>query len=182
MLDDFVIPEFEATLNNIGAEEIYLNRLFEYYHQRLILSPKIYKAVITLGLTQENILEKKLGYCDRTLKRFINDSLEINSYSFRNYLKSVKLIKVSGHELFRGCVIEPVFDDQNNLTSACGIKVNNRIRRNASNTICWYLNNVYCQFPSFKLKDVGGKYDKRIGRKRPSLKESQLTSVNFFFI
>ena len=156
MLDDFSIPEFEAMMINV--DDIFLAQLFDYYHQQLVSNPKVYKQLVTLGLTESTIVNGKFGYCNRTLNRTVERSVTIDGAAFRGCMQRLALIKRTGHELFRGCVVEPVFNQSGEIVAACGIKCAERIRRNAPHVIYWYRQEVYTELMTFKLTLLGEQY------------------------
>jgi len=158
MLDDFSIPEFEAMMVEVNADDIFLHQLFDYYHQQLVGNTRVYQRLIDFGLTETAIENGKFGYCDRTLNRYINRSATADGAPFRGRMRRLGLIKETGHELLRGCWVEPVFDNKGDVISACGVKLSKRIRRKAPQAIYWYRQGVYTELVQFTLARLGGQY------------------------
>lgn len=158
MLDNFSVPEFEGMMVEVNIDDVFLPQLFGYYHQRLMANSSVYTYLITSGMTDAAIVNRQLGYCDRTLNRHIKRSITTDGATFRGCMQRLELIKATGHELFRGCLVEPIFDTQGNVISACGVKLGKRVRRNAPQTLFWYRKGVYTEMIRFKLAELGGRY------------------------
>jgi hypothetical protein len=158
MLDDFSIPEFESMMIEVHVEDIFLNQLFNYYHQQLVGNTRVYQQLLAFGLTETVITTRQFGYCDRTLNRNINRSVTTDGAAFRGSMRRLGLIKETGHELLRGCVVEPIFNDKGKVISACGVKLAKRVRGNAPQAIFWYRQDVYTKLVQFTLAELGGQY------------------------
>ena len=50
---------------------------------------------------------------------------------------SAGLIRASGHELFRGCVVFPEFDSKGHICSAIGFRIASRLREWDKPTVKW---------------------------------------------
>ncbi|WP_293751630.1 hypothetical protein [uncultured Paraglaciecola sp.] len=157
-MDDFFVPEFETMMVEVNVDDIFLHQLFDYYHQQLVSNTRVYQQLVASGLTETLIVTGKFGYCDRTLNRNIDRSVTSDGAAFRGSMRRLGLIKETGHELLRGCVVEPVFNDRGDVISACGVKLGKRVRRNAPNAIYWYRQDVYTELMQFTLSELGGQY------------------------
>jgi hypothetical protein len=158
MLDDVDVSEFDVMIVDVSVDDIFLHQLFDYYHQQLVVNKRVYEQLLALGLTETVINQGKFGYCDRTLNRHIKRSVTTDGGAFRGCMRRLGLIKETGHELLRGCMVEPVFNDKGEIISACGVKLGKRVRRNAPNAIYWYRQDVYTELMQFTLSELGGLY------------------------
>ncbi len=158
MLDDLDIPEYEAMIAAVSVDDIFLCQLFDYYHQQLVTNERVYGQLLASGFAETAISKGKFGYCDRTLNRNINRSVTNDGAAFRGCMRRLGLIKNTGHELLRGCVVEPIFSDSGDVISACGVKLSKRVRRNAPSAIYWYRQGVYTELMHFTLSALGGLY------------------------
>ncbi|MEO9943783.1 hypothetical protein [Paraglaciecola sp.] len=156
MFDDFSIPEYETMMSMVSSDGILLTQTFDYYHNQLMANAQVCSQLTELGLKELNLVSGKFGYCDRTLNRYINRSVTDEGGAFRGCLQRLALIKDTGHELFRGCVVEPIFNDEAEVIAACGVKLAKRVRRNAPQAIYWYRKDVYTELMRFTLTELGG--------------------------
>lgn len=150
-LKEMGIPESIVTQHKLGLCDRTL-------HQQLVSNKRVYEQLLASGLTETAISKGKFGYCDRTLNRNIKRSVTTDGAAFRGCMRRLGLIKATGHELLRGCVVEPMFNDKGDVISACGVKLSKRVRRNAPSAIYWYRQDVYTELMPFTLSALGGLY------------------------
>jgi hypothetical protein len=156
MSDNIHIDEFERMLTAVNVDEMYIKQLFDIYHQRLISNAKVCKKLNRRGIGRNVIGTHYIGYCDRTLNRYVEKVDKPDGAGIRGALRRAELTKANGHELFRGCIVEPVFMDDM-IIAACGIKLISP-SRTAPRIIQWYKDSVYTQPISFQIMSWGMRY------------------------
>ena len=104
---DYRIDEFEALLSPVDLDETYLSQLFDIYHRRLMANPVACIKLHRRGITKEAIVACQIGLCDRTLNQYVKPYDTVEGGGFRGAMRRLGLTKKNGHELFRGCVVEP---------------------------------------------------------------------------
>ncbi|KUM52067.1 hypothetical protein [Rheinheimera sp. EpRS3] len=150
------IDGFEQMLVSVDVDDIYVKQLFEIYHQRLITNPMVCQKLKLRGIGMDAILAFQMGYCDRKLNRYVQPSDKPDGAGFRGALRRLELTKANGHEIFRGCIVEPVFEGDR-LIAACGVKLICPSRP-ASRIIQWYRNCVYTCPVRFNIMVWGKRY------------------------
>jgi len=153
-MSDIVIDEFETLLEANNVESNYVLQLFDYYHQRLMEQHELLEVLERYDISIDDCRSKRLAYCDRTLNRLFEQSRTADGGACRGCFKRLGLIKYSGHELFRGCFVEPLFV-RNDIVSAFGVKLDKRIVKHAATSIYWYRDHVYRDMPNPLLKRAG---------------------------
>ena len=153
---DVNIEEFEALINTANLDDAYLSRLIDIYHQRLNNNEMALQKLSRFGISSEDIETHQLGYCDRTLNRYVKPLEHFEGAKFRGALRRNELTNENGHELFRGCIVEPVFEN-NILVAACGVKLLAPSRK-APRVIQWYRDTVYRYPVYFYIMAMGDYY------------------------
>lgn len=94
-------------------------------YQKALSSSIAAKSYLTSerGLALDLIEDKKIGYVDRSLGKVIPDGDHFEGAMIRGALQRFGLLKSNGRELFRGCVVFPVFDEFGKLVDVYGRKV-----------------------------------------------------------
>ncbi len=149
--DEYAFDECSTQL-----DEIYISQLFEIYHQRLINNELACLKLARRGVNLDVIQKHHIGFCDRTLNRYIPAVETPDGAGFRGVLRRHGLTKINGHEVFRGCIVEPFFDNTT-IVAACGIKLICPSRP-APRIIQWYREQIYSLPISFKLMQWGQRY------------------------
>ncbi|UXK09630.1 hypothetical protein N5094_05225 [Shewanella putrefaciens] len=150
------IDEFEQMLPSIDVNDVYLKQLFDIYHQRLLANADACQKLARRGINMESIAYHHIGFCDRKLNRYVQTSDTPDGAGFRGALRRLGLIKVSGHEIFRGCIVEPVFDGDT-IVAVCGVKLTCPSRP-APRIIQWYRHSVYVHPVRFNIMIWGIRY------------------------
>ncbi|MCH2088285.1 MAG: hypothetical protein MK175_13960 [Pseudoalteromonas sp.] len=150
------IDEFEQMLQRINIDEVYIKQLFDIYHSRLLNDATACNKLARRGISHEAIIQYHLGYCDRSLNRYIKTSSTAEGASFRHVLKCAGLITANGHEVFRGCIVEPIYHE-GTLLAVCGIKLICPSRP-APRIIQWFNGAMYPKPLAFHLMKWGARY------------------------
>ncbi|MGB0898632.1 MAG: hypothetical protein ACPGSN_05210 [Psychrobium sp.] len=152
------IPEFEQMMVNTNLEDVYLNQLFDIYHQQLLGNSDAQIKLARRGISEQMIEQHQLGHCNRTLHHYVDDADTVDGGGFRGTLQSLALIKPeTGHELLRGCIIEPLLNEEGNIVAACGIKLICPSRP-APRIIQWFRYKHYPFAVQFQLMTWGKRY------------------------
>lgn len=125
-------------LGEMKVDDLYIQQAFNYYHQRFLLDESIQIFVEHSSRIPDDIKSNiKIGYCDRTLGLEVANSRTFDGGAFRGSLQRFGLIKATGHELFRGCVVFPMMDKNGLYDTAVGYRAAKRIRHWELSTIYW---------------------------------------------
>ena len=76
----------------------------------------------------EAIAMFRLGFADRTLGYRLPDANRKAGASVRGRLQTLGVIRPSGHELFRGSLVVPIFDANGDVAELYGRKINDNLR------------------------------------------------------
>ena len=125
-------------LGQLNLDELNIQQAFEHYRQRYQLSELAQEFVNQCGSIDADLkCCTGIGYCDRTMGKQIPKARNCEGGRIRGSLLRSGLIRATGHELFRGCVVFPTYHENGNVLSAVGYRVG-RIRRNGSAVIYWH--------------------------------------------
>ena len=125
-------------LGQLNLDELNIQQAFEYYRQRYQLSELAQEFVNQCSSIDADLkCRTGIGYCDRTMGKQIPKARNGEGGSIRGSLLRSGLIRATGHELFRGCVVFPIYHENGNVLSAVGYRVG-RIRRNDNAVIYWH--------------------------------------------
>lgn len=156
-MNDLVLNDmtgFESLSTHL--DEIYISQLFDIYHQRLLSNIPVCQKLERRGISRETIEKHQIGFCDRTLNRYVPVLEHPDGAGFRGVLRRYGLTKINGHEVFRGCVVEPIYDNEA-IVAACGIKLICPSRP-APRIIQWYRSQIYPFAINFALMRWGQRY------------------------
>ncbi len=80
------------------------------YHQTLLVEdlPQHYLQ-LNYDIKQKEINQYQLGYCNRQLGKYLPHFRSSEGVKLRSALHHLKVLHPSGHEAFRGCLVVPVF-------------------------------------------------------------------------
>lgn len=124
-------------IGQINLDDLHIQQVFDFYEQQYEKSEVAQAFVLSQCLiTNEFGEHSSIGYCDRTLGRSIPKRQTTQGALIRGSLQRHGLIRASGHELFRGCVIVCSHDDNGNVISATGYRIG-RIRNGDKSIIYW---------------------------------------------
>ena len=122
-----------TTLNDIEL----LDTVVNHYHNRFLESPQALKYLHACGITNTEVIEDfQIGFVDRTLgQRLPSHQVKAGS-EIRKRLKSIGLLKKSGHERFRGCIVVPLFNEHKNIVQLYGQRIDNVSKRDSTHV--WF--------------------------------------------
>ncbi|MCP4058045.1 MAG: hypothetical protein GY738_12160 [Pseudoalteromonas sp.] len=125
-------------LGQLNIDEANIQQAFEYYRQRYQGS-EFAKLFVSQNCSIDKELKasRGIGYCDRTMGKHIPKARTFEGASIRGSLQRSGLVRASGHELFRGCVVFPNYHENGNIISAVGYRIG-RIRSGESAVVYWH--------------------------------------------
>jgi len=104
-----------------------ISSVIRYYHDCLKKSAQALRHLATRGITDSETIERfQIGFVDRTLSHQLPSSNIKTGSEIRQRLKSIGMLKSSGHELFRGCLVVPFFDDNGHVVQMYGHRIDSR--------------------------------------------------------
>jgi hypothetical protein len=125
-------------LGQISLDEMHIQHAFDYYKQRYQRSASAQTFVTTnCSIDDEMKSSLQVGYCDRTIGNHIPRVRTAEGAAIRGSLQRCGLVRGTGHELFRGCVVFPTFDDNGTVISAIGYRIG-RIRSGDKAVVYWH--------------------------------------------
>lgn len=133
---------FSDILHQTTPDIQYIRQIFEYYGQCYQRSHFARAFVRESVLVPDSLKSAAIiGYCDRTIGRHIPRKRTPEGGAIRGALFRCGLLRPSGHELFRGCVVFPELDGRGAFVRATGYRVSSRVNRWHSPTVEWTLPN-----------------------------------------
>jgi DNA primase len=122
--DDWQVYSPSALITALQEQQH--TRLVLSYYQKTLLKDKraLHYLQQIRGLTQSNVIKQfSLGFSDRTLASQLPGSNSFESEAIKGLLQRNGLLKLNGHEAFRGMLIFPVFDENNYFIGAYGRRI-----------------------------------------------------------
>lgn len=125
-------------LGQLNLDDMYLQQVFEFYHQRYLQSELAQQFVarsprISIELRQNAFV----GFCDRSLGKELPERRTFDGGAIRGSLQRQGLLMTTGHERFRGCVVFPERDDQQRIIRAVGYRIAVRLRHWDKPVVHW---------------------------------------------
>ena len=124
-------------LGQINLDELHIRQAFEYYQARYQKS-KLVQRFVTASFSVDDDVKNAvmMGYCDRTMGKHIPNVRTPEGAAIRGSLQRCGLIRSTGHELFRGCIVLPTAGDNGCIISAIGYRVG-RVRGGGKSIVYW---------------------------------------------
>lgn len=125
-------------LGQINLDDLHIQQAFDYYQQCYRLSSAAQEFVASsCRIVDEFRADLDLGFCDRTMGASIPKARTPEGAAIRGSLQRAGLIRSTGHELFRGCVVIPTVDSNGCIISAMGYRIG-RIRNGDKPVVYWH--------------------------------------------
>lgn len=120
----------ELSLYSAADDPLLIRQIFEYYRDTLLRTPRALRYLQQeRGLNDPNVIEAfHIGFSDRTLGFRLPNARRVEGGAMRGHLQRIGLLRPSGHELFRGSLVFPVFDEHGSVVDAYGRKITPRLR------------------------------------------------------
>jgi DNA primase len=123
------VPRLPSPLDHGVEDRVLLSQVVGFYADALRESAD---ALAFLERRKINDVEAvamfRLGFADRTLGYRLPDANRKAGAEVRGRLQRLGVIRPSGHELFRGSLVVPVFDASGDVAEMYGRKVNDNLR------------------------------------------------------
>jgi len=105
-------------------EDALVDFVFAYYHQSLKASERAMQFVSALRFDDPELVDRLyLGYSDRTLGHQLPGDETLSGAAVRGTLRRLGLLKASGHEYLRGCVVFPLINERNQVVGGYGFRL-----------------------------------------------------------
>jgi hypothetical protein len=112
--------------------------VFSYYHQSLLGSERAMRFVAALRFDDPGLVEHLyLGYADRTLGQQLPSDTTATGAAVRGMLRRLGLLKASGHEYLRGCVVLPLFHNDRRILGAYAFQVDIFEKQKRLESVSW---------------------------------------------
>ena len=132
-----MIDHYLDVIGQINLDELHIQQAFDYYRHRFQESLSAQEFVgNNCSIDAELRDSTAIGYCDRTMGRNIPRAKTAEGAAIRGSLQRVGLVRATGHELFRGCVVFPTYHDNGTVISAVGYRIG-RIRSGDKPVVYW---------------------------------------------
>lgn len=111
-------------------DELLKVQVLTHYTDELRRNPRAQRYLReTRGLRDPDVIDAlNLGFSGRTLGFKLPNGETVEGAAIRGQLQRLGILRPSGHELFRGSLVFPVFDGQGNLVDAYGRKITYKLR------------------------------------------------------
>lgn len=125
-------------LGQINLDDLHIQQVFEYYQQRYQASSQAQHFVKNNCRIDDGYkYDLNIGFCDRTMGTNIPKARTPEGAAIRGSLQRAGLVRSTGHELFRGCIVIPAMDNSGSLISAVGYRIG-RIRNGDRPVVYWH--------------------------------------------
>jgi len=117
------------TLFTVGDNNhVITKNIVDYYYSTLKQSPKELSYLQKYGIDKSGAIEHfKLGFSNRTLGNLLPEKNRKDGAAQRGQLQRIGILKPNGHELFRGSVVVPIFNN-GIVKQIYGRKISNHLR------------------------------------------------------
>jgi DNA primase len=116
--DDVVAFEVDAS-----DHQAVLSGVLDHYAEHLLMSSEAQSRLARFSCTEAQAAQLRIGYSDRTLGLRLPDRQWKAGRILRSALTDVGILRTSGHEAFRGCLVIPVIDAAGQIVQLYGMRV-----------------------------------------------------------
>ena len=114
------VPRLDSPLAPDADDQAALRQVLDYYHARLKENPAALGYLQKRGITAEAIATFRVGFVDRTLGLRLPQKNRVEGAAIRTRLTRLGIIRSTGHEHFRGCVVFPVIAETGEIGTVYG--------------------------------------------------------------
>ncbi|MEH6817175.1 MAG: hypothetical protein V7683_11605 [Pseudoalteromonas distincta] len=137
-MNSIPLDSYLNVLGQINLDDLNIKQVFDYYQQRYQASTLAQQFVVSSCRIDDEIkFDLRIGLCDRTMGTNIPKARTPEGASIRGSLQRCGLIRATGHELFRGCIVIPTVDNNGSIISAVGYRIG-RIRNGDKAVVYWH--------------------------------------------
>jgi len=124
-------------LKTVDFNDLVIKQIFDYYRQ-CYLSNERYETIVYSDRIPKKLRSHQfVGVSNRTLGLNMPERSTFEGGQIRGALLQVGLLKATGHELFRGCLVFPTINNEGRIISAVGYRYARRIRHWQDSVIYW---------------------------------------------
>jgi hypothetical protein len=113
---------------NVSDDEL-RERVVAHYRQAFLESPRAAAWLAERCVDADTAAVFGVGFSDRTLGLALPSPDRAGGRQLRARLQDLGVLRSTGHEQFRGCVVVPVRDNDGRVTQLCGLRVDRPQRR-----------------------------------------------------
>lgn len=137
-MNSIPLDSYLNVLGQINLDDLNIKQVFDYYQQRYQASHLAQQFVASsCRIDDEFNCDLNIGFCDRTMGTNIPKARTPEGAAIRGSLQRAGLVRSTGHELFRGCIVIPTVDSNGSIISAVGYRVG-RIRNGDKPVVYWH--------------------------------------------
>ena len=123
------VPRLPSPLDHSVEDRELLSQVVGFYADTLRESSDALAILERRKINDpEALVAFRLGFADRTLGYRLPDANRKAGASLRGRLQTLGVIRPSGHELFRGSIVFPIFDANGDVAEIYGRKINDNLR------------------------------------------------------
>jgi DNA primase len=122
------VPRLPSPLDQSAEDRVLLGQVVGFYADALASSTDALAFLARRKISGEAAGVFRLGFADRTLGYRLPEANRKAGAEVRGRLQRLGIIRPSGHELFRGSLIIPVFDGVGDVAEVYGRKINDHLR------------------------------------------------------
>ena len=118
------MPRHEALIARDAGDDEALGQVAQYYHDTLLRSDEALGYLEKRGLRcEEAIKHFRLGFADRTLGYHLPEKNRRAGSELRGRMQKLGVLRPSGHEHLRGCVVVPIADAYGTVSNLYGRRI-----------------------------------------------------------
>lgn len=114
------VPRLASPLAADADDQAALRQVLDYYHARLAENPAALAYLKKRGIGPEVVAAFKLGFVDRTLGLRLPNNQRKEGAAIRERLTRLGVLRATGHEHLRGCVVFPVVAESGEIGTVYG--------------------------------------------------------------
>ncbi len=122
------VPRLPSPLDQSAEDRVLLGQVVGFYADSLATSADALAFLDRRKISVEAAGVFRLGFADRTLGYRLPGADRKAGAEVRGRLQTLGVLRPSGHELFRGSLTIPVFDDSGDVAEVYGRKINDHLR------------------------------------------------------
>ncbi len=122
------VPRLPSPLDRSSEDRVLLGQVVGFYADALSSSVDALSFLARRKISVEAAGVFRLGFADRTLGYRLPEANRKAGAEVRGRLQTLGVLRPSGHELFRGSLVVPVFDAAGDVAEMYGRKINDHLR------------------------------------------------------
>jgi hypothetical protein len=111
------------------SDELLVERVVSHYRRAFETSPRPAAWLAERGVDTETAARFEVGWSDRTLGLTLPSPDLAAGRELRGRLQARGVLRSTGHEQFRGCVVVPARDPEGRVVQLCGLRLDRPQRR-----------------------------------------------------